>query len=125
MKKICTVCKKEKPITGFYKDKRGRMGRYAACRQCHNSVIMSYKKPRYRNIRRAAMNRYMQKETTPLKTKARSLANKALNEGKIFAEKCSFCAEKVVELHHPDYSKPLDVVVVCKQHHADLHYSHL
>lgn len=33
--KTCTKCGDSKPLTEFYKDKRGKDGRYAACRACH------------------------------------------------------------------------------------------
>jgi len=26
-----------------------------------------------------------------------------------------------VERHHPDYSKPLDIIQVCKEHHKQIH----
>ena len=33
-KKVCSKCKKEKPLSGFYKDKTKRFGRGATCRNC-------------------------------------------------------------------------------------------
>lgn len=45
---------------------------------------------------------------------------------KIPISTCSIsgCNEKG-ERHHPDYSKPLDVVSLCRKHHMDLHNNRL
>lgn len=37
---------------------------------------------------------------------------------------CKECGEKKTQAHHPDYSKPLDIIWLCKKHHAELHYKH-
>ncbi|MBT7930217.1 hypothetical protein HN682_10015 [Candidatus Peregrinibacteria bacterium] len=29
--------------------------------------------------------------------------------------------EEIGEKHHPDYSKPLEIVSLCRQHHAEVH----
>ena len=36
--KKCSRCKKEKPSTEFYKDKRSKSGLYSACKKCHYSL---------------------------------------------------------------------------------------
>lgn len=33
--KICSMCKKRKPVEQFYKDKRARDGLYSCCKPCH------------------------------------------------------------------------------------------
>jgi hypothetical protein len=37
------------------------------------------------------------------------------------ADVCERCGEKATLRHHPDYSKPLDVVHLCAQCHCDIH----
>ena len=34
---------------------------------------------------------------------------------------CEVCGSKNVHGHHPDYSKPVEVVWLCPLHHAQLH----
>ncbi len=37
-------------------------------------------------------------------------------------EPCFFCGEeKGVERHHPDYTKPREIVWLCKEHHLYVH----
>lgn len=39
---------------------------------------------------------------------------------KLKKEKC-FCGEKEVHAHHDDYSKPLEVMWLCRIHHKERH----
>ncbi len=34
---------------------------------------------------------------------------------------CAFCGEHATQMHHEDYSKPLEVTWLCKQCHQSLH----
>ncbi len=57
------------------------------------------------------------------KQKARQQATAALKKG-LFTKpnKCSFCnQEKKIEMHHPDYNKPLEVEFLCVSCHKGLH----
>lgn len=42
MKKICTKCKKEKPITEFNKHKLGKNGRDWICKECKKVISLKY-----------------------------------------------------------------------------------
>ena len=43
--------------------------------------------------------------------------------GKVQKGVCSVCGEVKVEAHHEDYSKPFDVVWLCRKHHVEYHES--
>ena len=58
------------------------------------------------------------------------------NKDKIFAQRmvehrvesgiikrlpCEVCGDEKSQAHHPDYSKPLDVIWLCQTHHKQLH----
>lgn len=58
-----------------------------------------------------------------LKQMARCTANNAIISGKIKRECCTICLKEPAEMHHDDYSKPLDVRWLCKPHHAAYHAS--
>ena len=47
----------------------------------------------------------------------------ALKTGKLTKTPCSHCGNKKVEAHHEDYSKPLDVIWLCRSCHR-MHHKH-
>jgi len=57
----------------------------------------------------------------PDKSKARTALNNALRDGKVFKQNCLVCGSIDSEAHHPDYSKPFDVIWLCPKHHAEEH----
>lgn len=48
---------------------------------------------------------------------ARNAVTNALKYKRLTKTPC-FCGETKVEAHHDDYTKPLDVIWVCKKHHV-------
>jgi ribosomal protein S27AE len=57
----------------------------------------------------------------PEKVAARQEVLKALRKGSLVRQPCSICGEAVVQAHHDDYSKPLDVIWLCRTCHDDAH----
>jgi len=55
------------------------------------------------------------------KRKAHRAVNNAVRDGRLARQPCEICGALKVEGHHEDYSKPLDVVWLCRKHHAELH----
>ncbi len=53
--------------------------------------------------------------------KAQIAVGNAIRDGRLIRGLCFVCGSEKVEGHHYDYSKPLDVVWVCRQHHCDIH----
>lgn len=45
----------------------------------------------------------------------------ALKSGRLNKKPCVFCGVTESYAHHPDYTKKLDVIWVCSNHHADIH----
>jgi len=58
-----------------------------------------------------------QVERHPERVRARELVYKAKKSGKLIPEPCLDCGSMNVQAHHPDHSKPLDVIWVCPKHH--------
>ncbi len=56
-----------------------------------------------------------------IKTRARSMATKAISEGKIIRQPCSACGKEQSEGHHESYLKPLDLTWLCRKHHSARH----
>lgn len=55
------------------------------------------------------------------KIKAKQLAAYALKTGKLKKGLCFICDSMYTEAHHEDYSKPLEVIWLCRQHHINYH----
>ena len=53
--------------------------------------------------------------------RVRSEAGNALRRGLIKRLPCVICGDKEVEMHHRDYTKPLEVDFLCKRHHVLYH----
>lgn len=75
------------------------------CRYCY----AHYMREKYKNNPDAA-----------LKQIARAKATRAIKKGLIFKHNCS-CGSSNSQMHHPDYSKPLEVVWFCKSCHDEFH----
>jgi hypothetical protein len=52
---------------------------------------------------------------------ARSYAGVYLRRGILKKLPCRVCGSEQTQMHHPDYSKPLDVIWLCEKHHRDMH----
>lgn len=50
--------------------------------------------------------------------------NNAVVRGKLVKLACEVCGNTKSEAHHADYSKPLDVMWLCRKHHKDVHRMH-
>lgn len=56
------------------------------------------------------------------KDNARSLAAAYKKRGVLKPEPCEVCGSLDVEMHHEDYSKPLEVHWLCREHHLAHHH---
>jgi len=80
------------------------------------------------NRKSASRNRksdsYEHRVNTPekkAKLLARSKIRNAVRAGKFDRLPCAVCGELKAEAHHEDYSKPFDVLWLCRKHHSQLH----
>lgn len=99
----CSKCAKELELN--------RIGKHRYCLSCHNEYMR--------------VNRKKHKELTPeqrLKANCRSYLNVYIKRGKIIPQPCSICNSlDNIEAHHEDYTKPLEVIWLCREHHLDHH----
>ena len=116
---FCRYCKKAKEDVGRLMKSSKRKTHTYICRGCNAD-----KAKIYRNTEKGAKIMYEKnkriRKKHPEKTRARTYLNTYLKRGKIQKQPCA-CGETKVDAHHSDYSKPLDVIWLCRQHHADLH----
>lgn len=62
-------------------------------------------------------------EDDEARKKAHSMATTAIRAGYLKPKPCEHCGVTKVDAHHPDYSRPLDVVWLCRSCHMKLHYN--
>lgn len=124
--KDCTTCGKSKPLTSFYRDSRKLSGVKSRCKECCKEQRPEYwKSEEYKDVRREwcrtetgktyIRRKYERnKAEHPEKFKAREAARKAKKGGRLLPEPCEKCGEtERIHMHHPGYSKPLDVRWLC------------
>jgi hypothetical protein len=61
------------------------------------------------------------RRANPEKYLAHIAVQRALGSGEIVKGVCEVCGDPAVDGHHDDYSKPLEVRWLCRQHHTRLH----
>lgn len=59
-------------------------------------------------------------ERYPEKALAHKIFQEAIRSGKLQRLPCSICGAPKAEGHHPDYSKPLEVIWLCDKHHKEV-----
>ncbi len=130
--KVCFKCGLQKSIEDFYVHPRMADGRLGKCKECTKidvrnrpkALTRAYDRRRAQTPeRRAALLRQQsrQRAAHPEKFRARSAVSSAIRRGALARQPCRDCGSTVdVEGHHPDYSKPLDVVWLCDPcHHTE------
>jgi hypothetical protein len=133
--KYCIQCKKLMGFECFYKHPKMKDGHLGKCKQCcvayakdrrtkNPQTVRSIDRQRSRSPERRAWVAEFQREqrkTNPDKYAARTAVANAIRDGRLQRQPCSVCGVKKAEAHHPNYSKPLDVVWLCFEHHRMEH----
>lgn len=61
-------------------------------------------------------------EEKVIRKAARNILQSALKQGRIKRLDCERCGSNInVDAHHDDYTKPLEVIWLCKEHHIEHH----
>lgn len=84
-------------------------GKRVYCRKCANLKQREWRKTH----RLSGLAR--------MKANARSFLHTYVSRGKIKKGLCEVCQSPQVHGHHDDYTKPLQVRWLCKEHHLQLH----
>ena len=125
MKYYCQYCNREKPASEFYAGKR------SICKRCDNkrrnaawkNLDAEGRSEAYRKekLAKAGNDKAFERQ----RKRASRIARKALRAGVIvMPAKCEKCRRKPpVDLHHSNYSRPLDVHFYCRSCHGKIHRS--
>jgi hypothetical protein len=73
-------------------------------------------------IIRATLN---SRKRHPDRWNARYATRRAVRIGTLAQLACEKCGNFLSEAHHVDYSKPLEVIWLCKKHHAEITYANI
>lgn len=125
MTKVCKTCNKEKELSEFYKNPVNAGGYDCHCKDCTYLENKKYseirKKWNKENKERVYKSVRSWQERNKEKISAEIKLNQAVLKGKIKKECCAKCGSATVHAHHPDYSKPLEVIWLCPKHHKQMH----
>lgn len=148
--KQCTGCGQEKPINDYYKHPGTKDGYATKCKECAKTIVRAArkKKPEHyiafdkaramRPDRVAAREAYQQTPAGKAAARRAAIAYQAKAPERRAANiavgnavrDCRLIPWPVCALpecegkpqgHHPDYSRPLDVVWLCPKHHKQAH----
>lgn len=61
------------------------------------------------------------KEIKKIKDRVRNIAMQARRNGILIKQNCQFCGDRYTEMHHQDYTKPLEVTWLCHKCHMRFH----
>lgn len=116
-------CSRCKTTTGpFLKYSKPGKKQYYWCRECKRKQLFLYRQTeRGKETTKLAVKKSINKFKE--KQNSRRRLNYFLKMGKIVKDStCSDCLlPKKLAAHHPDYSKPFEVIWLCRGCHADLH----
>ncbi|MGD9687793.1 MAG: hypothetical protein AB7U43_12550 [Desulfobacter sp.] len=148
--KKCFKCGTEKPLTEFYRHSQMADGHLGKCKDCAKKDVHAHRLENLERIqdydrqRSKSSHRKLQRkiyadnhsdimkfhkkayiERNPEKRAAHVLVGNAIRAGKLLRQPCIVCQSVSSEAHHEDYSRPLDVIWLCRKHHSELHEQRL
>lgn len=133
--KTCCRCGETKALEEFRQDKNVRSGRTGSCKRCLNAEAKHWREENPEKRREyleklekrfpGYKSKYarIQRERYPEKYRARKVVTSAVYTGSIekpdSCEECRSVVDDSVALHahHEDYSKPRDVIWLCRSCH--------
>jgi hypothetical protein len=125
----CIICYEEKSAAEFkHIRQNGLLGR---CKTCMYLATKAWKAAnpkkttaqaarwRKRHPEKSRARQANHKISKPEHVRAREILNYAIRRGFIVRLPCARCGNVKSEAHHDDYSRPLHVDWLCKEHHED------
>lgn len=101
-KSICSKCLG--PI------EESRIGKYGYCKKCHAEWMRAYR------VQYADLT-----DDQKIRANARAMVRVYVKRGSLIKLSCQICGYDKVEAHHSDYSKPLDIIWLCRGCHLKCH----
>lgn len=91
-------------------------------RDWHREYEREYReRPGVRETLAANQRRYVRNPKRRPIFECRWKTQRAIAAGRLGKQPCEVCGNPIVDAHHDDYSNPLGVRWLCRQHHAEHH----
>ncbi|KKQ63520.1 MAG: hypothetical protein US85_C0016G0016 [Candidatus Shapirobacteria bacterium GW2011_GWF1_38_23] len=122
-RKKCNGCEKIKPLSSFYYNSHNQNYSYH-CKECDRKMQVAQFYKRYTPEQRREMwNKATKKsrKTNPAMWSAGKIVYRAVSSGVLKRQSCFICGHDKTDAHHEDYSKPLEVVWLCRNCHITKH----
>jgi hypothetical protein len=109
--RVCKECYKKKVSSRYYSE------------ESHKKIQEYELKRNKTDARRLSKLKYQQKRRVLHKDRytANGIINNSIKKGLIKKQPCVVCNSIKSEAHHPNYSKPLEVIWFCLKHHREEH----
>jgi len=78
-------------------------------------------RPEVKERRARVMRERIRDPKERYKHEARWAAKRAISNGRLVRKPCEVCGAPKVDSHHDDYSRPLEVRWLCREHHVQQH----
>lgn len=88
--------------------------------QNNQSVVQEWRNKNRESIN-AKAREYLRRPDAQFKEICRRKTRQFIYGGKLTRGACCKCGAEKVDAHHEDYTKPLDVIWLCRKHHHELH----
>lgn len=121
----CSTCREKKPPEDFYSNKSTTTGRDCYCKLCRDvyNLANSYPKKKLTVAYKAKMARARRRARAKYPEKTRAWQMAIVKKDELRKSACELCgATDRLHMHHPDYSKPLDVITLCQPCHVTVHH---
>lgn len=109
----------------YHNDPKRKAASKASARRSElaNPERAAERKRKYAENNRELISRrsYQWMKQNPEKKRAYEKVCDAIRGGHLSKQPCVVCGSINVHAHHEDYTKPLDVIWLCPQHHKDIH----
>lgn len=139
MLKICFKCGRELETSQFYPHPRMADGTLNKCKDCTKRDVVATRKRNVEYYREYDLARSDLPHRVAARAKydkiyrieksgqahANSLVSSALRQKRLKKLPCQICGNTRAEAHHPDYSRPLEVVWLCRVHHCAVHHGEI
>lgn len=119
-KKPCRDCGRVLILRKFDTDNRSKDGRTNKCKVCRREYMNAYRRLKGRPNQTGYTIAW--RKRNPERAKLRSIVAYAIRLGILVRQPCEVCGAEKVHAHHDDYSKPLEVRWLCRDHHNEFHF---